>query len=133
MHIIHALYIANGGFYPRQFHSSRRALKQNVQRLAHDAEARPQNHGSNAKRKRRVNPNLSGGQNGPAPNNDRRGRKRVPDFMKQSAAQVDVAIGSIQHQGDAAIHNYPRARHPNHGSSMYRLGLLDASDRLVED
>src|SRR5579864_6553723 len=95
VNIIYALYLTNRGFHPGEFHPARRAFEQNVQRLAHDAEACPEDQRANAEGKCGVDPRLTGHENRPAAGNDSRARKRVADLVQERAADVYIAIGAI--------------------------------------
>src|SRR5579863_1584326 len=66
VHVVDSLDGANGIFNQFEFHAARGAFEQDVQGLAHDAKARPQDQHADSEGERRVDPVIAGDQDGPA-------------------------------------------------------------------
>jgi hypothetical protein len=53
--------------------------------------------------------------------------------MQQCAADIDVASGAVEQQGDHPVHDDARGRHPHHDGGLHVLGMLQAAECLVKD
>ena len=53
--------------------------------------------------------------------------------MQQGTADIDVATGTIQEQGDRPIHRYPGSCDPHHQAGAYMLRVLQTPKSFVED
>src|SRR5450755_1088648 len=124
---------ANRGCDAVDLNAARGAFEQDVQGLAHDAGAGPENQHADTDGKSGINPQLARCHDGPAAGNNCRGGKRVSDLMQKDAADIDVAAGAVEQQGDDSIHDDAGGGDGHHGSGVYRLRILQASERLVED
>jgi len=49
------------------------------------------------------------------------------------AADIDVAAGAIEQQGDDAVHHDAGTGDPHHQAGMHRLRVLHASEGLIKD
>jgi len=58
---------------------------------------------ADAEGERRINPGLAGGQDGPAANDHGGGWRGYPPACGQGAADVHVATGAMQQEGNAAV------------------------------
>src|SRR5215469_5983139 len=56
VNVVYAFYFANCGFDQRQFHATRSAFQQDVQRFAQDAETGPEDQRANAEGERGIDP-----------------------------------------------------------------------------
>ncbi len=71
-----------------QFHAAGRALQQNVEALADDADRRPEDHDADADGERRIDPALSGERDGDASGDDGGGGQRVADLVSSALRRL---------------------------------------------
>src|SRR5215472_17372830 len=116
-----------------QLHSARCAFEKDVERLADNTESRPENQHTDGDRQNRVDPIISGEQDGPASGDDRSSRQRVSDFMQQGTADIYVAARAIKQDCNGPVHHHPGSRYPHHDARMYLFGVLDPFECLVKD
>ena len=124
---------ADAGFDLVKAHAARRAFEEDVEGFTHDAEAGPEDGDANADGERRVDPGLAGHEDDPAADDDGGGGNGVADLVEEGAADVDVADGAPEEQGDAAIHGNTGGGDPDHETGADGLGMLEALISLVED
>src|SRR6202040_1899078 len=94
MNIIDAIDLAHGCFHEFQFYSARSAFEQDVQSLAHDPEARPENQRADSERERGIDPILSGCDDDPAAHDYGGGGQGGANFMKKRPADFQFAAGA---------------------------------------
>src|SRR5208337_5511936 len=92
VHLVYALDPANDFLDARQLHATGRALQQDIEALADDADRGPQDHDADPDGKGRIDPALSGEHDGNASRDDGSGGQRVANLVQQRAAQVNIAM-----------------------------------------
>src|SRR5215831_174436 len=133
VHVVDAFDFANGAFHVFDLETARRTFEQNVQRLAHDAEAGPQDQDADSDGERGIDPVLAGGEDGPAAGDDGGSLEGVADLVEESAADVDVASGAIEQERDDAVHDDAGGGHGDHHSRMDLLRAANSAHRLIKN
>src|ERR1700722_6640661 len=90
VHVVDSFDRADRGLDFLQAHPPGRAFEQNIQRLAHDAVARPQDQRADAEGERGIDPIISRDKNRPASEDYGGGGERIADFVQQGTADVHV-------------------------------------------
>ena len=108
--------------------AARRAFEKNIQCLANDAEAGPEDERGDEQREGGIDPVVAGEQNARAAGNDRRGRKRVAGHVQKSRAQIHVAGHAPQQSRNHAIHYYARGSHDHHQPRLDRNRRIEPVD-----
>lgn len=83
---------------------TRRALEEDVEGLADDADGAPEDHGGDEDGEERVDPGHAGKEDGCAAYDDGGGGERVAEHVEEDAADVDVAGEAPEQGGDGAVH-----------------------------
>ena len=90
------------------------AFKKDVERLADDADAGPEDERGDEQGEDGVDPVLSGEEDARAAGDDRGGGKRVSCHVQEGRAHVDVAGHSPQQSGNDAVHQDSGGSHDHH-------------------
>jgi hypothetical protein len=114
-------------------HAAGSALKQDVESLADNADAGPQDEGGDEQRENRVDPVLSGEQDACATGDDSSGGERVTGHVQKGRAQVHVASHAPEQGGDHAIHQHTGGGHDHHQPGLHGHWRVEAMDGLNAD
>jgi hypothetical protein len=91
-----------------------RAFEQDIEGLADDAEAGPEDERGDEQRENRVDPVLAGEQDARAAGDDGGGGERVAGHVEKGRAQVDVAGHAPEQGGDDAVHQHAGGGYDHH-------------------
>lgn len=136
MHVVHFLNPCNrqdgpGHFFDADF--ARTAFKENVGRLAQDADAGPQNQKANGQAEQRVDPVETGEMNEDGASNDGDVGKSVAEIVDQDAAHVEIAARFDQGQGNAAVDSQGGDGGPDHPAFNDRNRRAEALDGFIAE
>ena len=92
--------VTDGG----ELHVARRALEEDVEGFADDADGAPEDHGGDDERENRVDPGHSGEEDGCAAHDDGGGGEGVAEHVQEDAADIDVAGEAPEEGGHGAVH-----------------------------
>ena len=121
--------VANGG----QFQIARRALEEDVERLADDTDGAPEDHGGDDDGEDGVDPGHAGEEDGCTAYDDSGGGERVAEHVEEDAADIDVAGEAPEKGGYGAVHQNAGCGDVHHQPGLNGYGDGEAVDGFEGD
>ena len=116
-----------------QFQIARRALQEDVERLADDADGAPEDHGGDDYGEDGIDPGHAGEEDGCAADDDCGGGERVAEHVEVDAADVDVAGEAPEQGGYGAVHQDAGGGDVHHQPGLDGYGDGEAVDGFEGD